>query len=146
MFSKACEYGIRATIYIMGQSVQNKRVGLKDIAKEIESPEAFTAKILQQLVKSKIIFSVKGPTGGFEIKKDKMEKINMLDMVLSIDGDSLLVGCGLGLKKCSESHPCPMHHKFKIIRDNLKEMLQSTTIFELSNNLSEGLTHLKLIN
>ena len=35
MFSKACEYAIRATIYIAVQSSQNLRVGLKNISKEI---------------------------------------------------------------------------------------------------------------
>ncbi|MET0760542.1 MAG: transcriptional regulator, partial [Flavobacterium sp.] len=47
MFSKTCEYGIRASIFIASQSYQNNRIGLKDIAKKIDSPEAFTAKILQ---------------------------------------------------------------------------------------------------
>jgi Rrf2 family iron-sulfur cluster assembly transcriptional regulator len=65
MFSKACEYAIRATIYIALQSQESKRVTLKDIAKEIDSPEAFTAKIMQQLVKRGIVDSLKGPTGGF---------------------------------------------------------------------------------
>jgi len=38
---------------------------LIDIAEEIDSPTAFTAKILQQLVKNKVIHSIKGPHGGF---------------------------------------------------------------------------------
>ena len=65
MFSKTCEYGIRATIFIASQSYQNKRVGLRDIAKKIDSPEAFTAKILQILAKTHIIHSIKGVGGGF---------------------------------------------------------------------------------
>ena len=73
MFSKACEYGIKATIYIAMQSMQNSRVSLKDIAKEIDSPVAFTAKILQQLARNKIVESVKGPTGGFQIEKKKID-------------------------------------------------------------------------
>ena len=36
MFSKTCEYGIRATIFIASQSYQNNRVGLRDIAKKID--------------------------------------------------------------------------------------------------------------
>ena len=45
MFSKACEYGIRATIYIAMQSKEGNRVSLKDIADQTNSPVAFTAKI-----------------------------------------------------------------------------------------------------
>jgi Rrf2 family protein len=143
MFSKACEYGIKATIYIAVQSNQGNRVSLRDIAKEIDSPEAFTAKILQQLAKNNIIDSVKGPTGGFEIEKKKLEKIKLSQIVSALDGDSIYRGCGLGLKECSEKKPCPVHEKFKIIRNELKNMLESTNLLELALDLKEGLTFLK---
>ena len=55
MFSKACEYGIKASTYIALQSLQDKRVSLKEIAEEINSPVAFTAKILHQLAKNNIL-------------------------------------------------------------------------------------------
>jgi Rrf2 family iron-sulfur cluster assembly transcriptional regulator len=142
MFSKACEYAIRATIYIAMQSSQNLRVGLKDISKEIDSPEPFTAKILQQLSKNNIIESIKGPHGGFQIDKNDMSKIKLSQIVLAIDGDSIYKGCGLGFKECSEKQPCPVHDKFKIIRDELKDMLENTTVLELSLGLKKGLTFL----
>jgi Rrf2 family iron-sulfur cluster assembly transcriptional regulator len=142
MFSKACEYAIRATIYIAVQSSQNLRVGLKNISKEIDSPEPFTAKILQQLSKNNIIESIKGPHGGFQIDKNDMSKIKLSQIVLAIDGDSIYKGCGLGFKECSEKQPCPVHDKFKIIRDELKDMLENTTVLELSLGLKKGLTFL----
>ena len=64
MFSKTCEYAIRATIYIASESSAGKRCGIRDIARKIESPEPFTAKILQRLVKADIIKSIKGNGGG----------------------------------------------------------------------------------
>lgn len=143
MFSKACEYGIRAIIYIAGQSMQDKRAGLKDIAKKIDSPEAFTAKILQQLAKNNVISSIKGPNGGFEIEKRKLEKMKLSEIVSAIDGDAIYKGCGLGLKNCSETYPCPVHDKFKVIREGLRKMLETTTIQELSTSTEEGLTFLK---
>lgn len=142
MFSKACEYAIRATIYIADQSNRGRRVGLKDISKEIDSPEAFTAKILQQLSKTQIIDSVKGPNGGFAIEVEKMSKIKLSQVVSAIDGDSVYRGCGLGFKECSEKQPCPVHDKFKVVRDELRKMLESTTILELSLGLKNGITFL----
>jgi Rrf2 family transcriptional regulator, iron-sulfur cluster assembly transcription factor len=61
MFSKACEYGIRAVIYIWAQTKEGKKLGVKDICKEIDAPEYFTAKILQSLARQSIISSSKGP-------------------------------------------------------------------------------------
>lgn len=143
MFSKACEYAIRATIYIAVQSNHDKRVSLKDIAKEINSPEAFTAKILQQLSRNNIITSIKGPSGGFYIEKKAMPGIRLSQIVSAIDGDSIYRGCGLGLKTCSEKHPCPVHDKFKVIREELKSMLENTDVYELSVGFKQGLTFLK---
>lgn len=143
MFSKTCEYGIRASIFIASQSYQNNRTGLKDIAKKIDSPEAFTAKILQILVRNNIIHSVKGVGGGFEIPKEKMQMIKLAHIVTAIDGDSVFTGCGLGLSHCSEIHPCPLHDKFKLIRDELAFMLENTNLEELTLGLKSGDTFLR---
>lgn len=144
IFSKACEYGIRATIYIALQSLNDSRASLKDISAEIGSPEAFTAKILQQLVRNNIITSVKGATGGFEIGLKQMNRIRLEEIILAIDENFTYKTCVLGLKECSEKNPCPVHNKFKHIKADLKLMLQDTTIFEMSTGLKEGLTCLKL--
>ncbi len=143
MFSKTCEYGIRATIFIASQSYQGYRVGLKDIAKKIDSPEAFTAKILQVLSRDNIIKSIKGVGGGFEIPKEKMKDITMAQIVNSLDGDRVFTGCGLGLTQCSEDHPCPMHDKFKSIRNDLAFMLENTNLEELALGIKSGDTFLR---
>lgn len=142
MFSKACEYAIRATIFIARQSLEDKRSSLIDIAREIGSPVAFTSKILQQLVKANIIFSTRGQTGGFGIKKDILHSRTVAEVVSAIDGDSIYTNCGLGLKGCSGLKPCPVHEKFVTIREELKKTLESTTIEHLANGLKDGLTFL----
>ncbi len=144
IFSKACEYGIRAAIYIAQQSLNEQRASLKDISKEIDSPEAFTAKILQTLVKNKIIDSVKGAHGGFEIKVKNMPKIKLSDLVIAIDGDLKDKVCVLGLKKCSEVNPCPVHNKFKHIKKDLLEMMADSNLLEMSMSINDGLSWLKI--
>ncbi|MBO3098821.1 RrF2 family transcriptional regulator [Gelidibacter pelagius] len=144
MFSKACEYGIKASIYIALNSYDGNRVSLKEIAKEIDSPEAFTAKILQALVRNDIINSVKGAHGGFEIPKEEISSIKLSQIVNSIDGDSIYHGCGLGLNVCDENHPCPVHDQFKVIRNELKLMLESTNLEQLALDIKSGASFLKI--
>lgn len=143
IFSKACEYGIRATLYIAHKSINQERATLKDIASEIDSPVAFTAKILQQLTRQNLITSTKGPTGGFIFEDAKMKETKLLEVVETIDGKEIFTQCGLGLKECSETHPCPVHNEFKHVRDGLHNMLQSTSIYELAIGLENKQTHLK---
>lgn len=143
MFSKACEYGIRATLYIAEHSVDGDRVTIREIAKDIDLPEAFTAKILQKLARNNIVDSVRGPNGGFFIEKSKLQELRLKHIVYAIDGDAIYHGCGLGLPKCNDDKPCPVHHKFSYVRDELKKMLEETTIQELTEGLHNGLTFLK---
>jgi Rrf2 family iron-sulfur cluster assembly transcriptional regulator len=143
MFSKTCEYGIRAAIFIASESYQDNRIGLKEIAKKIDSPEAFTAKILQILSKDNIIHSIKGVGGGFEIPKETMSQIKLIQIVSAIDGDRVFTGCGLGLSQCSEDHPCPVHDKFKAIRNELASMLENTNLEELAMGIKSGDTFLR---
>ena len=44
-FQRACEYGIRAMLFIARKSKDGVRVGIRDISKAIDSPEPFMAKI-----------------------------------------------------------------------------------------------------
>lgn len=143
MFSKACEYGIRATLFIAQKSIQSERVNLKEISEEVESPTAFTAKVLQQLARHKIVTSVKGKQGGFFINKEDIDSIKLSQIIDAIDGDSIYKGCALGLRNCNSEKPCPLHNKFVHVRNELADMLEKTSLLELATNLDTGLSFLK---
>lgn len=142
MFSKTCEYAIRAMIYIAQKSKDGSRVGIKEIALGIDSPEHFIAKILQDLGRKGLVQSAKGPNGGFYHDEQTLN-CSLADVVKAIDGDKIFSGCGLGLKECSENHPCPIHHQFKKVRNEMKEILESAKMGELSKGLEKKLVFLK---
>lgn len=143
MFSKACEYGIRAIVHLANRSAEGQRSNLKGVARAIGSPVSFTAKILQLLAKDGIINSVQGPAGGYEIPPERLSDIYLSDIVNAIDGDNIYRGCGLGLNNCNENKPCPLHFQFKSIRDELREMLETTPVSDLAHELHEGVVYLK---
>jgi Rrf2 family protein len=141
MFSKTCEYAIRAMIYIAQQSKTDKKTGFKQIANAIDAPEPFIAKILQQLGRENLVQSAKGPHGGFYINSETMKR-TLADVVKAIDGDKIFTGCGLGLTFCSETNPCPIHNEFKAIRNQIQEMLQSATVSQFNDLLERRMVHL----
>lgn len=143
MFSKTCEYAIRALIFIAQQSRKGTRVGIKEVAVEIGSPEHFIAKILQELVRKQLVLSYKGPKGGFFIDPDS--DCTLADVVLALDGEKLFSGCGLGLEQCSEVCPCPIHAQFKKIRADFSEMLSNAKLVEFSAQLDRKATFLKTV-
>lgn len=142
MFSKSCEYAIRSVIFL-AEAPDNHLNSLAVIAAEIDSPVAYTAKILQQLSSVKIISSTKGKSGGYYIEKKKLNKILLSQIVDAIDGDSIYTGCALGLKECSNINPCPLHEKFKRIRAELRMMLETTSLQTLLDGIKNGKATLK---
>lgn len=138
MFSKSCEYGIKAVIYITTQSLQGRRIKVGEIAENTDSPAAFTAKLLGILVKHNIVCSQKGPTGGFYIEFERIHDIKLGEIVFAVDGNSVYEGCGLGLDYCDAENPCPLHSDFVLIRDRLKTMLESTSVYDLAMKLESG--------
>jgi Rrf2 family transcriptional regulator, iron-sulfur cluster assembly transcription factor len=127
MFTKSCQYAIRAVIYMTGQKTVGKNMGVKEIADALQVPQQFLAKILQQLSKHNLISSVKGPNGGFYISEVNAS-VSLLDIVECIDGKVALSSCILGMPTCSSEHPCPLHHHFYGSREGLKTTLSSCSI------------------
>lgn len=141
MFSKTCEYGLRACVFIATGSEKGNKVGIQEIAKEIDSPVYFTGKILQQLVKARIVRSVKGPNGGFFLDPEA-KPVPVLRVLEVLGCDNFFYSCALGLKSCSDKHPCPMHDAFKPYREGLKQLLAGTTIQELGRQIKAGNGHI----
>lgn len=133
---------MRAVFFIAHRSNSGKRVGIKEISEGIDSPEPFLAKIMQDLSRKGIVQSVKGPNGGFYMDAAALKR-PLSDVVKAVDGDGIFTGCGLGLEFCSESNPCPLHHEFKSIRNNIQRMLQDTAIEDFNQDLNLGITKLK---
>jgi Rrf2 family protein len=142
MFSKTCEYAIKAMIFVAQKSKEETRVGVKEIAKGTDSPEHFIAKIMQELGRKRLVQSIKGPNGGFYMTERDF-KISISDIVKAMDGDKLYSDCVLGLKACSEKNPCPVHFEFKEIKKRLIHMIESNTIGDFNERLDSGKFFLK---
>ncbi len=142
MFSKTCEYAVRAVIYIAQTSKHDEKVSIKEIAKGIDAPEHFIGKILQDLGKKGLIQSLKGPKGGFYLDASS-RKYSLADVVKAVDGDKIFYGCGLGLSQCSEAQPCPLHHEFKKIRNDIHRILKKAKLGEFNDQLEQHLAFLR---
>ena len=143
MFTKACEYAIRAVLIITMKGKEENKLSIQQIAKEIDSPLPFTAKILQTLSRERLVASVKGPNGGFYIDP-KAKPVTLSQIVEAMEEENVLNTCALGLKECSDSQPCPIHHQIKAYKQKLKHVLQEKTIQMLAKELNEGKTFLRI--
>lgn len=105
MFSYTCKTAIKAVIYLSAKSAEGEKAGIKEVAGHINASEHTVGKILQSLAKQGLINSVKGPSGGFFINDDQQNQ-PISNIVETFEGIGVFKECGLGLSRCSETHPC----------------------------------------
>lgn len=137
MFSTSCHYGLQAMIFIALHASEDENVGLSTIAKEQDIPKHFLSKILQMLVKHKLLISMKGPTGGFNLNRPA-DQITLIEVIDAIDGLDVFNKCGIGFKQCSDDHPCPIHQDFKKVRNRVQELFENKTLQELAEDVESG--------
>jgi Rrf2 family transcriptional regulator, iron-sulfur cluster assembly transcription factor len=134
MLSNSCRYGIRAVIYLASQKESTSKTGIKKISSDLGLPTPFLAKILQELVKHKILSSLKGPHGGFALLKDPRQ-ITLLDIITTIDGNDIFKNCVMHNGSCisveKNKKPCPLHEDYEKARTELIRMFSSKTIYDL---------------
>src|SRR5450759_1541989 len=86
MFNKETEYALRGLVYIKLQNLRGRRPGTSEVAKEIEAPPFYTAKILQRLVRIGFLNSLKGKGGGFFFDPEKPD-LPLIKLISATEGD-----------------------------------------------------------
>ena len=142
MFSKRCIYAMKIMIYLALQGgVGVKYTGVSQVSEALSSPRAYTAKVLQQLSRAKLLKSIKGPNGGFYLEPGRT--VSMADIVMAMDGDSLFTDCILGFEACTDERTCPAHFRLKHLREYRKQELETTHIEEMKEIIRDGRGQIK---
>ena len=84
------------------------------------------AKVLQRLVKSDLLKSVRGPSGGFSMKKDPKE-LTLLDIYQAIEGPIELNDCPLAYEICNFER-CLMGNVINKLTSEFRKFLEDQTL------------------
>lgn len=141
MLSLTCKASIKAVVFLGSRLRSGERSSLKDVAAYTGENEHTVGKLLQRLVKAGIIQSAKGPKGGFFLTAKQAEQ-RVIRIVEAIDGAEVFTQCGLGMSKCSDVHPCPLHDDYKPIREGFRDLCRRRKVRELFEEVNSGMAHL----
>ncbi|ALJ05277.1 Rrf2 family transcriptional regulator [Pseudalgibacter alginicilyticus] len=143
MLSNSSKYAIKAVLFLALKSNKENKVMAKDVAAPINVPQAYIAKLLQELVKVNMVSSKKGPNGGFYLSEENLKK-SVLDIIYVIDGKNKLSACMISLDACDEDKPCPLHDILVPSRNLILKTLKGKTIYDLMLSVKSGDTFLPL--
>ncbi|GAF01803.1 RrF2 family transcriptional regulator [Saccharicrinis fermentans] len=138
MLSNTCKYAVRSVIYLALNQQEDKKIGIKQISKDLDIPTPFLGKILQTLAKQKMLLSNKGPHGGFSLAI-AADEITLLDIVSIIDGLDVFENCMIGMNSCQSAHennrPCPVHDQFCEVRSQMFKLFKEETIGNITRRI-----------
>ena len=124
------DYGIRSVLYLARQPL--KKVSfVNEISEEYKIPRSFLAKILQKLVRAKIVRSYRGVKGGFSLAKQAHD-ITVLDVLEAIQGKLSLNICIADKKKCSFSKHCPTYFLWVNVQSKITDLLKKSNFEDLA--------------
>ncbi len=128
--TREADYGIRSVLYLSRQPF--KKVSfVNEISEEYKIPRSFLAKILQKLVKAKIVRSYRGVKGGFSLARPSRD-ISVLEVLEAIEGKLALNICVSDKKKCTFSKHCPSHILWMNVQTRVVDTLKKANFDELS--------------
>lgn len=143
MLSNACKYAIRSVLYLAVHHTAHKKVGVKKIAEELDVPQAFLAKLLQQLTKNELVSSTKGPSGGFFVSDENLQH-SIWDVIKCIDGTTKFDQCFMGLTSCGDENPCPVHFTVAPFKKKLLADFKDKNIQEFTKEIKAKGRHISL--
>lgn len=125
--SQAAITAIHGLAYLANADVQTP-VHVKEIARELGVSSAYLAKIFQRLSHTHLVYSRRGPHGGY-ISSLEPKQINLLVVIEAVDGP-----VATGWRQLGPTDPCPMFDRCKIrkrldkLRKNTRELYKSISL------------------
>lgn len=129
LYSKGCEYAIRALMHVAPTN-GTKRFQARTICEKAGIPEPFTRKVFQSLVSGGFLEAARGPGGGYHLTEDP-RRITILEIIKAVDGEEVFDKCVMGLPQCNESKPCPLHEIWSEARNDLLAQMNATSLQDL---------------
>lgn len=131
LYSKGCEYAIRALLCVVPKG-EVRRFQAAEICRRVGIPEPYTRKVFQALVRGGFLRASRGPGGGYELTRDP-GAITLLEVIRAVDGEETFDHCVMGLPQCGSEHPCPLHPVWSGAKEQLLEQLAQQTLEDLSD-------------
>jgi Rrf2 family protein len=103
---------------------------VKEIALKNDIPYELLAKTMQLLARAKIVEAVKGPQGGYRLKKDP-SKIKMTSFFEIIEGPMGFMDCSFD-SDCEQIRSCSIRTPIQRINDSIREMFNNISLNDIT--------------
>ncbi len=146
--TKRADYGLIAMKYL-AERAEGQASSAKEIAESNGIPTELLAKILQRLVRAKLLTSQHGTNGGYTLSRDP-RTISAFDVIKAIEGPLFITSCVTHKGECEQTTRCTVREPLRKVSLGIEEVLSKLTIWDLKQpagaNCSEITDQLVTLN
>lgn len=128
--SRKGDYAVRGMVYLASQP-QGRVVLVGEIAKAMDVPPQFLAKIFQQFNKLGLVHSFRGSGGGFLLGRPA-ETITLCEIVEAVEGPIMVNRCVMSGGACNREEVCTVHPVWKRVQAGVIDILSGVTLKDLA--------------
>lgn len=128
LITREMDYAVR----VVRALKDGTKVSATEVAKKEHLPQAITYKVLNSLLKSKFIGSMRGVNGGYYLKCD-LSQTTLYDICVALGEDMSITECIREGYDCINNRcgECILNKEFNRIQSSLNRELQKTTLDKL---------------
>jgi Rrf2 family protein len=132
--SKKADYALLAMRHLAAHS-ERGAVSARELAESYDLPPELLAKVLQKLVRGRLLTSIQGIRGGYGLARPAAS-ISVADVITAIDGPLTVTACSETNHNCEQYSKCNIRDPLWQIKDRIVSALAATSIAGLASDLA----------
>jgi Rrf2 family protein len=129
--SKKADYALMAMKHL-AQKTGGPSTSAREIAEQYDIPIELMAKVLQRLVRTRLLVSTQGTRGGYALGRPATS-ISVADVIQAIDGPLTVTACSSENSDCEQYSKCNIRDPLWQIKERIVAALGTVTIAEMAS-------------
>jgi len=129
--SKKADYSLIAMKHL-AQKHRATSTSAREIAEQYDIPIELMAKVLQRLVRNRLLVSTQGTRGGYMLGRVS-SSISVADVIEAIDGPFTVTACSTDKHDCEQYSKCSVRDPLWQIRERIAATLGTVTLADMAN-------------
>jgi Rrf2 family protein len=128
--SKKSDYALIAMKHLATRSDATSS-SAREISESYDIPLELLAKVLQRLVRAKLLVSVQGTRGGYRLARHA-SAISVADVIQAVDGPVTVTACSTDDHNCDQYSKCSVRDPLWKIKNRILDALNTVSVQEMA--------------
>jgi Rrf2 family protein len=129
--SKKSDYALIAMKHLATRSDGGASSSAREISEAYDIPLELLAKVLQRLVRSRLLVSVQGTRGGYRLARHA-SMISVADVIQAVDGPVTVTACSTDDHNCDQYSKCSVRDPLWKIKNRILDALNTVSVAEMA--------------